>query len=83
MTSVQPDQYVQIETDWLIEAPLHHDWSLFIHLTTPDGVIVGQRDVYPGGGKLATSDLAVGYYMAKSAGNLRATRRLRTGNPND
>ena len=37
------------------------NWSLFVHLITPDGVIVGQRDVYPGGGKLATSDLAAGY----------------------
>ena len=60
-TSVQPDQYLQIEMDWQIEAPLHHNWSVFVHLTTLDGVIVGQRDVYPGEGKLATSDLDVGY----------------------
>ncbi len=50
-----------IETDWQIDAPLSNDWSLFVHLVTPDGVIVGQRDVYPGGGKLATSDLSAGY----------------------
>jgi hypothetical protein len=31
-----------------------------VHLVTPDGVIVGQRDVYPGGGKLATPDLPAG-----------------------
>jgi hypothetical protein len=59
--TVQPDEYVQLEVDWRVEAPLERDWSLFVHLVTPDGVIVGQRDVYPGGGALATSDLAAGY----------------------
>lgn len=32
-----------------------------MHLVTPDDVIIGQRDVYPGQGKLATSDLEPGY----------------------
>ncbi|MFN8563335.1 MAG: hypothetical protein U0703_17365 [Anaerolineae bacterium] len=59
--TVQPDEYVMLEIDWQIEAPFSQNWSLFVHLTTPDGVIVGQRDVYPGGGTLATGDLAAGY----------------------
>ncbi len=59
--TVHPDEYVRLETDWQIAAPLARDWSLFVHLVTPDGVIVGQRDVYPGEGKLATSDLNMGY----------------------
>jgi 4-amino-4-deoxy-L-arabinose transferase-like glycosyltransferase len=54
---VQPESYVQIELDWQVMTPLTRDWSLFVHLVTPDGVILGQRDVYPGGGKLATSTL--------------------------
>ncbi len=58
--TVQPGDTVMINTDWQIAAPLRNDWSLFVHLVTPDGVIVGQRDVYPGGGTLATSDLAAG-----------------------
>ena len=60
-TRVQPGDYVMIETDWQIAAPLRKDWSLFVHLVTSGGVIVGQRDVYPGSGTLATSDLAVSY----------------------
>ncbi len=60
-TTVQPGDYVTIETDWQIAAPLQNDWSLFVHLITSGGVIIGQRDVYPGGGTLATSDLAAGY----------------------
>lgn len=59
--TARPDAYVQIETDWQIAAPLSRDWSLFVHLVTPNGVIIGQRDVYPGKGTLATSDLALGY----------------------
>jgi len=55
-----PEEYVLINTTWLVKQPLNTDWSLFVHLVTPDGVIIGQRDVYPGEGKLATSDLEVG-----------------------
>ncbi len=60
-TVVHPGDYVLVEADWQVDAPLSRDWSLFAHLVTSGGVIVGQRDVYPGGGALATSDLAAGY----------------------
>ncbi len=59
--TAQPEGYVLVELDWQIVQPLNRDWSLFVHLVTPDGVIVGQRDIYPGGGKLATSDLPRDY----------------------
>ena len=59
--SVQPEGYALIELDWQIVHSMSRDWSLFVHLVTPDDVIVGQRDIYPGGGKLAVSDLAVNY----------------------
>ncbi len=36
------------------------DWSIFVHLANQDGTIEAQRDVYPGGGLLATSDLDAG-----------------------
>ncbi|MBL8144977.1 MAG: glycosyltransferase family 39 protein [Anaerolineae bacterium] len=57
---VQPGDYVQVFTRWRAEAPPGRDWSLFVHLVTPDNVIVAQRDVYPGEGLLAASDLAAG-----------------------
>lgn len=56
----QPESYVEIAFDLQIEVPFARDWSLFVHLVTADGVIVGQRDVYPGQGRLATSDLPTG-----------------------
>lgn len=58
---IHPDEYVVLETDWQIDQPLTRDWSIFVHLTTPEGVIISQRDVYPGGGRLATSDFAQWY----------------------
>ncbi len=57
---VQPEDYVELVLDWeVVETPAR-DWSLFVHLVTPDGVIFSQRDVYPGQGALATSDLEPG-----------------------
>jgi 4-amino-4-deoxy-L-arabinose transferase-like glycosyltransferase len=57
---VRPEGYVQLALDWqVIETPAR-DWSLFVHLVTPDGLIVGQRDIYPGQGTMAASDLAPG-----------------------
>ncbi len=33
------------------------NWSLFIHLENADGLIVAQRDIYPGQGQLPTSQM--------------------------
>lgn len=57
---VRPESYVHIEMEMDVLQPLSRDWSLFVHLVNPEGVIVGQRDVYPGQGKLATTDLTQG-----------------------
>jgi 4-amino-4-deoxy-L-arabinose transferase-like glycosyltransferase len=57
---ITPDSHVLIDTLWTAIAPPSRDWSLFVHLVTPDNVIVGQRDVYPSQGLWATSDLSAG-----------------------
>ena len=57
---VSPEGYVMLDSVWEIDQPLDRDWSLFVHLVTPDGVILSQRDVYPAQGLLATSDLPTG-----------------------
>lgn len=59
-SQAQPESYAEVALNLQIEKPVAHDWSLFVHLVTPDGVIIGQRDVYPGSGLLATSDLEAG-----------------------
>lgn len=57
--TVRPGEYVQMEVGWQVIREFSRDWSIYIHLETDDGVIVAQRDVYPGGGLLATTDLNV------------------------
>jgi hypothetical protein len=59
--SITPENYVLIVPTFAVVERLARDWSLFVHLVTPDGVIIGQRDVYPARGLLATSDLEVGH----------------------
>ncbi|MDZ4762969.1 MAG: glycosyltransferase family 39 protein [Chloroflexota bacterium] len=57
--TVQPGNYVNILASWRIEERFSRDWSFFVHLVSADDVIVAQRDIYPGNGSLALSDLAV------------------------
>ncbi|MHB0874906.1 MAG: glycosyltransferase family 39 protein [Anaerolineae bacterium] len=56
----QPGQYLDVSLDWQVLEETPQSWSLFLHLVNPEGVIVAQRDLYPGGGKMLTSDLAAG-----------------------
>jgi hypothetical protein len=46
---------------WRLRAPLARNYSVFVHLVDEDNVIVAQRDMYPGQGTLATSELQPGY----------------------
>ena len=39
-----------------VKHTMTRDWSIFVHLVSEDGIIEAQRDVYPGGGLIATSD---------------------------
>jgi len=54
---LQPGDDVALDLQFGLIEPVSRNWSLFVHLVTPDGVIVWQRDVYPGGGTMALSDL--------------------------
>jgi 4-amino-4-deoxy-L-arabinose transferase-like glycosyltransferase len=63
---LQPEDYAGVVLSIGNPKVLAYDWSLFAHLVTEDGVIVSQRDVYPGGGKLATSDLKAGNVWTNS-----------------
>lgn len=59
--SAAPGDDVLISLRWQIERAMNRDWSLFAHLISQDGIILAQRDVYPGGGLLATSDMVTGF----------------------
>jgi 4-amino-4-deoxy-L-arabinose transferase-like glycosyltransferase len=56
---VYAGEFVHIRLSWGIVERFNRDWSLFVHLVSPDDVIAAQRDIYPGAGRLALSDLDV------------------------
>ena len=58
--SVLPGEYVLFAPTMTVKNSMASDYSLFVHLVNPDGLIEAQRDVYPGMGLLATSDLEAG-----------------------
>ncbi len=58
--TLQPGDTLYLSPALTVKRPLARDWSLFVHLVNADGTIEAQRDVYPGGGLLATSDLEAG-----------------------
>jgi 4-amino-4-deoxy-L-arabinose transferase-like glycosyltransferase len=57
---IKPDERINLTLDWQIIEPADKNWSQFIHLVNPQGVIVAQRDLYPAINTLATSDLSDG-----------------------
>lgn len=56
---VNAGEFAHIRLSWQTIERFGRDWSLFVHLVSPDDVIVAQRDIYPGAGRLALSDLEV------------------------
>ncbi len=40
--------------------PMTRNWSVFVHLVNADGLTEAQRDVYPGGGLIATAEIEPG-----------------------
>lgn len=55
-----PGDTVIVTAHWEILAAPGRDWSVYVHLADSAGLLAGQYDSYPGGGLLATSDLAPG-----------------------
>ncbi len=58
---VSAGDYIEFSPIFSIKEEFESNWSIFVHVISPEGIIIAQRDVYPGGGLLATSDLESGY----------------------
>jgi hypothetical protein len=58
---VQAGDYVEFETDFALSEATNRNWSIFVHLVSPQGIILAQRDVYPARGLMVTSDYAAGF----------------------
>lgn len=53
--------YLEFEADFALSEATSRNWSLFVHLVSPEGIILAQRDVYPARGLMATSDYEAGF----------------------
>lgn len=62
--SAQPNEAVRLTLYWQSQIAMDRNWSIFVHLVDEDGVIVAQRDRYPGQGLLATTLLRPGQAWA-------------------
>lgn len=62
--STQPNEAVRLTLYWQSQTAMDRNWSIFVHLVDEDGVIVAQRDRYPGQGLLATTLLRPGQAWA-------------------
>ncbi|MBN1680437.1 MAG: glycosyltransferase family 39 protein [Anaerolineae bacterium] len=58
--SVRPGHYARFSPTFTATDAITRNWNIFVHLVNEYGVIEAQRDVYPGGGLIATAELEDG-----------------------
>jgi hypothetical protein len=63
-STVAPRQSLHLTLYWQAQIAMDRNWSTFVHVVDDQGVIVAQRDRYPGNGALATTLLAPGEAIA-------------------
>ncbi len=63
-TSVHPGGSVRVTLYWQSLIAMDRNWSVFLHIVDNDGIIVAQRDRYPGQGLLATTFMRPGQTFA-------------------
>jgi len=62
--SVRPGGPVRVTLYWQSLIAMDRNWSVFLHIVDNDGIIVAQRDRYPGQGLLATTLMRPGQTFA-------------------
>ena len=60
-SDVTTGDYIQFEVDFAVVEMFDSDWSIFVHVVSPEGIILAQRDIYPAQGLLATSNIEQNY----------------------
>lgn len=59
-TAVEPGGEITLRLNWRVLTTPVVNYSVFVHLVDEDGLIIAQRDMHPGQGSLATTELAPG-----------------------
>jgi hypothetical protein len=60
VAAAQPGQALRLRLYWQALTAMDRNWSIFVHVVDDAGIIIAQRDRYPGMGALATTLLAPG-----------------------
>jgi hypothetical protein len=61
---VRPGEAVEVTLYWQSLAAMDRDWSVFVHVVDEAGIVVAQRDTYPGLGLMPTRKWKVGQTLA-------------------
>ncbi|MGQ9683713.1 MAG: glycosyltransferase family 39 protein [Anaerolineae bacterium] len=64
VSEVSPGGEVPLTLYWRARQPMQEDYTIFVHLLDKHDKVIGQRDVYPGGGALPTSRWPTGEAIA-------------------
>jgi hypothetical protein len=59
-TKAAPGDTLPLTLYWEADGPTDLDYTVFVHLLGPDGLVHGQVDAFPGGGAAPTSSWAAG-----------------------
>ena len=62
--SAMPGEGIPVTLYWRSLAPMAADYSVFVHFLSGEDLIIGQRDMYPGGGSFPTSEWSPGDIIA-------------------
>lgn len=63
-SSVRPGESLELTLYWTSITKMTDNWSVFVHLTDHNDIVVAQRDTYPGIGLLPTSLMKPGMTIA-------------------
>ncbi len=63
-TTLRPGDDVPLTLYWRVDEPMDRVWTIFVHVVDDAGILVAQRDQYPGMGSLRTTELAKGQTFA-------------------
>lgn len=63
-TQARPGETLAVDLYWRSQIAMDRDWSVFVHLVDEHGIVVAQRDKYPGLGRLPTRLFSPGQAIA-------------------
>ena len=74
---IRPGQEASVVLNWQALSALPKNYTIFVHLVDENNVTIGQRDMYPGQGLIALSEIPANYFWTDHY-TVRLSTRLPT-----